>query len=94
MGFSQKASETALLNTKHKGTNRIENATEWLAEHMDDVDVDNHLNFMKGRDGKHSKNEENKTAGLKVDSVDKSALKESIKKKGEYSYYHAHNYDG
>ena len=32
--------------------------------------------------------------GKKVDEVDKSALKESIKKKGQNSYYYAHNYDG
>ena len=34
------------------------------------------------------------TTGLKVDDKDKSALKESIKKKGQHSYYYAHNYDG
>ena len=31
--------------------------------------------------------------GLKTDEVEKSALKESIKKKGQNSYYYAHNYD-
>ena len=32
--------------------------------------------------------------GAKVDDKDKSALKESIKKKGGNSYYYAHNYAG
>ena len=32
--------------------------------------------------------------GAKTDDVAKSALKESIKKKGGNSYYYAHNYDG
>ena len=41
------------------------------------------------------KKEEPKTviAG-KVDDKDKSELKSSIKKKGQNSYYYAHNYDG
>ena len=32
--------------------------------------------------------------GQKTEEVDKSALKESIKKKGQNSYYYAHNYEG
>ena len=32
--------------------------------------------------------------GTKVDDVEKSALKQSIKKLGTNSYYYAHNYEG
>ena len=32
--------------------------------------------------------------GLKTDNKDESELKQSIKKKGQNSYYYAHNYDG
>ena len=32
--------------------------------------------------------------GTKVNDVEQSALKASIKKKGANSYYYAHNYDG
>ena len=34
------------------------------------------------------------TMGLKVDNKEESELKASIKKKGQNSYYYAHNYDG
>ena len=32
--------------------------------------------------------------GAKVENKDESELKNSIKKKGQNSYYYAHNYDG
>ena len=34
------------------------------------------------------------STGQKVEDKDKSELKASIKKKGQNSYYYAHNYEG
>lgn len=46
MGFSQHASEKALFMVMSKGQT-IENATEWLYEHIDDADINEQL-FIVG----------------------------------------------
>ena len=49
MGFTKNASEKALFMVMSKGQS-IENATEWLYEHMDDPDFNEEL-LIVGREG-------------------------------------------
>jgi uncharacterized UBP type Zn finger protein len=49
MGFSKNASEKALFMTISKGQS-VENATEWLYEHMEDADFNEEL-LIVGQEG-------------------------------------------
>ena len=52
MGFSKNASEKACFMVISKGQS-IENATEWLYEHMEDADINEEL-LIVGQEGKGS----------------------------------------